>query len=124
MEKEVLENYHNGYNCAQSILKAYAKENNIDEKLILKMATGLGSGMFSKETCGAVSAAIMIMGLKHTNDDPLDRNNTREVFKRIKQFEKEFKEENSSFNCFELKTRYKVDCNNIIRKTAYLLQND
>lgn len=123
MENKVIENYQKGYNCAQAVLMAYAEKNNLDKELILKMSVGLGFGMYSKETCGAVSAAIMILGLKYGNDNPGDRENIRDVFKKIKHFEKEFKEENKSFNCLELKTEHKIDCNDIIRKSVKIIEN-
>lgn len=51
-------------NCAQSVLLSYAKDINLEEATALRMASGFGSGMCMGETCGAVTGAYMVLGMK------------------------------------------------------------
>ncbi len=120
MENICLKNYQNGCNCAQAILKTFACKLNLTEDVAMKLATGLGSGMYTGETCSAVSSAFIAIGLKYGGSD---RVKSKEVFKMIKQYEKEFKEKNSSFNCQELKKVYKKDCKELIKDSAKILDS-
>lgn len=120
MENKALNYYRNGFNCAQSVLKACNEELNLteNENEILKASMGLGTGMFVGETCGAVTGAIMALSLKLGSSEASDRENMRKVFKQIKIFETNFKEKNCTMNCKELKTVYKIDCEKVIKDSA------
>ena len=53
-----------GYNCAQSVLLSYADELKFSRELAQKLAAGFGGGMGkTQETCGAVTGAIMVLGM-------------------------------------------------------------
>lgn len=120
MENIALDNYKNGCNCAQAILKTFAAELELNEETAMKMAVGLGSGMYTGETCGVVSAAFIALGLKHGS---MDKSKAKEVLQMIKQYEKEFKEKNSSLNCKELKVVHKKDCKELVKDSAKILDS-
>lgn len=122
MEKEALYNYENGHNCAQAILKTYAKELDLSEELLMKMSAGLGAGMYIGETCGAVTVSAIVLGLKKGSHLPNDREKNREVVTAVKSFEKEFREKYCSLNCKELKTVCKAQCKNIVEDSAKILK--
>ena len=125
MENKALDYYRNGFNCAQSVLKACNEELNLteNENELLKASMGLGTGMFVGETCGAVTGAIMALSLKLGSSEAADRENMRKVFKQIKIFETNFKEKNCSMNCKELKTIHNIDCQKVIKDSAEQLKN-
>ena len=53
-----------GYNCAQSVVLSFADDLKFSKELAQKMAAGFGGGMGKQqETCGAVTGAIMVLGL-------------------------------------------------------------
>jgi C_GCAxxG_C_C family probable redox protein len=53
-----------GYNCAQSVVLTFADDLKFSKELAQKMAAGFGGGMGKQqETCGAVTGAIMVLGL-------------------------------------------------------------
>jgi len=53
-----------GYNCTQSVLLSFADDLKFSKELAQKMAAGFGGGMGKQqETCGAVTGAIMVLGL-------------------------------------------------------------
>ncbi|MCS5421336.1 MULTISPECIES: C-GCAxxG-C-C family protein [Psychrilyobacter] len=122
MEKKTIENYKCGYNCSQAILKSCSHELEIDEEALIKLSSGLGFGMYTGQTCGAVTAANIIFGLKYGSSDYNDKDSLRKVYKMIKTFETSFKEKNFSLNCGELKKVYKVDCEVLIKTSAEILK--
>lgn len=59
--------HQKGYNCAQAVACAFADQTDLEEKTIFRMAEGLGLGMGGmRGTCGAISAAALLCGLKHS----------------------------------------------------------
>ena len=59
-----------GYNCAQSIIKAYANEVGMKEEDAIRMASALGGGVGRNGLiCGAVSGC----GIDHRNEIRLNR---------------------------------------------------
>ena len=81
-----------GYFCSQIVFATLGEELGIDRKQALRLATGFGAGIaYQGDICGAVSGAIMAIGLKHGNDKPseIDLRNkaiyfTQELIERIK----------------------------------------
>ncbi len=54
------------WNCAQSVLGVFCEDLGLDKETAMKLASGFGAGMARKqEVCGAVTGAIMAVGLKH-----------------------------------------------------------
>ena len=60
-----LQLYRNGFNCAQSVLGAFAEAYGLPEETALQLACGLGGGLRSGEVCGAISGAALVVGLKY-----------------------------------------------------------
>ena len=71
--KEKAQAYHNtGYNCAQSVLAVCGDYTGVDEKTLLAVSGGFGSGLRSGETCGAICGAVMAIGLANPYNDCTD----------------------------------------------------
>lgn len=89
------------FNCAQTVFSLFAPELGIDEKTALKIASGFGGGMNCAETCGAVTGAYMVIGLKHghSTPNPDEKANTKML---VKRFNEKFKEEHGSLICRQL----------------------
>lgn len=51
------------YNCAQSVLMPWAEEMGLTEAQAFALGANFGSGMRHGSTCGAVSAALMVLGM-------------------------------------------------------------
>jgi C_GCAxxG_C_C family probable redox protein len=88
-------------NCAQSVLLAHADEIDVSRDDLIRLGAAFGGGMGEGETCGAVSAALMVIGLKnkssHSFIELKERvQNLSEFFKS--EFEKEF----GSLSCKDL----------------------
>ena len=62
--EQAKELFLSGYNCAQSVVLTFADDLKFSKELAQKMAAGFGGGMGKQqETCGAVTGAIMVLGL-------------------------------------------------------------
>lgn len=56
--------YHmEGYNCAQSVLAAFSDRTGLDAETSLSLGGCFGRGAGSGELCGAVSGALMALGM-------------------------------------------------------------
>lgn len=63
--EKALEYFDNKFNCAQSVLSAFADELGLTEDESLRVACAFGGGMGRQQlTCGAVTGAAMALGLK------------------------------------------------------------
>ena len=59
--------HENGCNCAQAVACAFADETGIPEETLFAACEGFGLGMGGMAaTCGAVSGAVMLAGLKNS----------------------------------------------------------
>jgi len=124
--EQALENHKNGYNCAQAVACTYCDIAGIDEDLMFKMIEGFGAGMGSMEcTCGAVSGAIALAGMKNSNgsDNPTSKAGTYQISKEIL---KKFEKMNGSVICRELKgidtKKVLRSCDGCIRDAAGIIE--
>ncbi len=83
-----------GYACSQCLAGSLAEVLGVDRTLALRFAGAFGSGIgCSGETCGAITGALMLIGLKYGKvlpDDP-DDNLCLEVSQEyIKRFKEKF----------------------------------
>lgn len=76
-DDDALATFKSRFNCSQSVLYAFCDELGFDRQTALRIAAGFGGGIGrSGETCGAVTGAIMVIGLKKgmSLPDPLKSN--------------------------------------------------
>ena len=101
-EEKAVELFCKGYNCAQSTLGAFCEENGLDTEIAFKIANGFGGGMRHGEVCGAVSGAIMAIGLKCGFFVEKDFDQKNFCNKKTVEFLEHFKKENGSVFCRDL----------------------
>jgi C_GCAxxG_C_C family probable redox protein len=94
--------FKQGYNCSQAILAAYAEHPDLRRKTALKLACGFGGGMRMAETCGAVTGAFMVIGLKYGPADAEDKNAKEKTYELVREFAEKFNSRNGSVICKEL----------------------
>ena len=126
--KDAAAYFNDGFNCAQAILSAYCTEFGLDQKTALKIACGLGAGMGRRqETCGAVSGAYLVIGLKYGTKE--------KTYAMVREFARRFEERNKSTNCRALlgvdlisgdkrvaAERVKQVCPQVVRDAAEILE--
>jgi len=75
MKEKAADIFNGGHNCAQAVLGAFCEEYGLDTDTALRIARGLGSGVRNAEICGAVSGAVLVIGLKYGHDKALKFEN-------------------------------------------------
>lgn len=88
-----------GYNCAQSVVLALAGRYGLDPQTAVRLATGFGVGMARGETCGAVSGAIMVLGLAGGGGGPDGAAAKAATYARVKEFYGRFIDRHGSCLC-------------------------
>jgi C_GCAxxG_C_C family probable redox protein len=98
---DLVDDQFSKFNCAQTVFSLFSQELGIDEKTALKIASGFGGGMACAETCGAVTGAYMVIGLKHghATSKPDEKANTKMM---VKKFNEKFIVEHGSMICKKL----------------------
>ncbi len=92
--------YRQGYNCAQSVLAGFCPKFGLDQTLALRLTTALGGGMGrTGQTCGAVSGALMVIGLKYSQVDPQDKETKELAYQMAQRFVAEFRLRHNDINC-------------------------
>ena len=101
--EKAVENHKEGYNCAQAVACAYCGLTGADEAMVFQMMEGYGAGMGGMEcTCGAVSGAVALAGLKNSSGSV--KNPTKgATYKLSRELVRRFQEKNGSVICRELK---------------------
>jgi C_GCAxxG_C_C family probable redox protein len=100
--EEAVERFKNGFNCSQAVFSSYSGQFGLDCESALKVATGFGGGMRMSETCGAVTGAFMVLGLKYGNATAQDQQAKEKTYEMINEFTNRFKNRNGSVVCREL----------------------
>lgn len=96
-------NFREGYNCAQSVLLAFANKVGLKEDEALKLASSFGGGMGRlREVCGAVSAMFMIAGILKGYTEPNNDIVKANHYKLIQDLAAEFKLKHGTIICREL----------------------
>lgn len=57
------------HNCAQAVLEAFAPECELTQEQAAKLGAHFGSGMKIAATCGAITGALMVIGMLGGDDD-------------------------------------------------------
>lgn len=95
--------YKQGYTCTQSILASFAGRYDLPQNLAFRMGEPFGAGTScTGDMCGAVTGAIMVLGLQYgsvlSNDDAA-RSYT---YQRVHELIQRFKEIHGSIQCTDL----------------------
>ena len=73
--------------CSQSVLVPFSEEFGLSKELALKIANGFGGGMARRqEVCGAVTGAIMAIGLKYGKTEPHDKAAHQKTYDTVNAF--------------------------------------
>ena len=100
--EEAVACFKDGFTCSQAIMAAYGPTVGLDRDAAIKIASGFGGGMGRlAETCGAVTAAFMVLGLKF-GSPTTDRQAKEAVYALVREFAARFKAIHGSIICRDL----------------------
>ncbi len=96
--------YHQeGFNCAESVLLALCREMGIESSLIPRIATGFGGGIgHTGDICGAVTGAVMALGIRFGRSDPQDKETRDKLYLLVESFLREAEKNLGHLDCLSL----------------------
>lgn len=96
-------NFKVGFNCAQSVLLAFADKVGLTDEDALRLASSFGGGMGRlREVCGAVSAMFMVAGMLKGYTEPNNDEIKARHYQLIQDLAAEFKTKHGTIICREL----------------------
>jgi C_GCAxxG_C_C family probable redox protein len=89
-----------GFNCAQSIFSAFAWRYGISSEFAVRLSAPFGAGMGRQgEVCGALTGALMILGLQYGPEQPGDKE---DIYRIAHEFILQFQQRHGAIHCREL----------------------
>jgi C_GCAxxG_C_C family probable redox protein len=100
---EAVASFNSGFSCSQAICTAYFQTFGIDRVTARKVSCGFGAGIArSGNLCGAVSGAIMVIGLAYGMARSGDVAAKEKTYRAVNDFLREFTRRNGSTDCTPL----------------------
>jgi C_GCAxxG_C_C family probable redox protein len=95
--------YKQTFTCSQAVCAAFGSRLGLDKETALKISCAFGGGCSRLGlTCGAVTGAFMVIGLKYGRSTPDDTAAKEKTYSLTQEFAKRFVQKNGSLNCTEL----------------------
>jgi len=94
--------FSSGFNCAQSVIAVFCEKYGMDKETALKIAGGLGGGFRSADICGAVSGAVLVVGLKYGQSIDGDTDTKQNCSAKTIEFLNEFRARNKAITCRDI----------------------
>jgi C_GCAxxG_C_C family probable redox protein len=92
-----------GFNCSQALLSTYGDANGLPRDTALRVAGAFGAGMGHRgDTCGAVTGALMVVGLTYGQSTPEDEAAKEKTYGLAAEFCRRFKSTHESIVCRDL----------------------
>lgn len=97
------ETFAAGFNCGQAVLLPFALERGLSRETALALAGGLGAGLGRlQETCGAVTGAILALGLAGGQTAPEDAAAKARTYARVQTLAAQFAAAHGTIRCRDL----------------------
>jgi len=93
--KKAADYYDEGLYCSQAVLGAFCEKYGVEKETAFRISCGLNSGVRCAEVCGAVTGAVLVIGLKY--GDSANNCNAKTA-----EFIEHFINKNSSIICRSL----------------------
>ncbi|MDR0923511.1 MAG: C-GCAxxG-C-C family protein [Hungatella sp.] len=100
--EEIRELFLKGIDCSQVVVGAFAEELGADRQMLRKVSACFGGGMQCGETCGAVSGALMVLGMKYGHSEEGDTGQKQVMKQKTGEFKRLFGEKYPSCICRDL----------------------
>jgi C_GCAxxG_C_C family probable redox protein len=95
--------FDEGFNCAQAVFSAIAETSGLPLDMALRIATPFGGGIArAGQTCGAVTGALMALGLTFGTASAADKEGKERQYRIAQDLMERFKERHGSTVCRDL----------------------
>lgn len=99
-----------GYNCSQSVAAAFAPEMGMDEKTVLRLASGFGGGVGGlRSACGAVTGMAMVLSAIRGYDEPDDPEAKKHLYADVRRLGEAFMQEHGTIVCRDLLAKADIE---------------
>jgi C_GCAxxG_C_C family probable redox protein len=136
---DAVADFEDGLNCCQTILKTYGGLLGIARESALRLGTGFGGGIARHgAVCGAVSGAVMVIGIKYGMTHKNDTEAKDKTYELVSEFIDKFKTKHNSIICKDLlgcdlstpegkeqaknEDKFKKECPEFVRTAAEILE--
>jgi C_GCAxxG_C_C family probable redox protein len=99
---EAVDCFCRGAACSQAIVGTYGPLVGLVREQGIRLSCGFAGGMRLAQTCGAVTGAFMVLGLKHAGPNCDQRDGRENVYAAIRDFAARFQQRNHTVVCKEL----------------------
>jgi C_GCAxxG_C_C family probable redox protein len=100
---EAVAAFNGGFSCSQAICSTYFQAFGVDRVTARKVSCGFGAGISrSGDICGAVSGAIMVIGLAYGMARSGDVASKEKTYRAVNDFLREFRQRNGAVDCTSL----------------------
>jgi C_GCAxxG_C_C family probable redox protein len=138
--EEAVAYFEKGFTCSQAVFATYAESLGLKLEIALPIADVFFAGIGGMaETCGAVTGAFMVIGLKYGRVHAEDSESKEKTRRLIKEFVKRFKNHHGTLTCKTLldvdistdegmeaaneKKLFEIRCTKFVRDAAEILEN-
>lgn len=95
--------FKEGFNCAQSVVAAFADMYGFTREQALHISASFGGGIGRmRETCGAACGMFLLAGLEKCALEGKDRESKAENYTLVQELAEEFKKRNGALRCADL----------------------
>ncbi|OGD24954.1 MAG: hypothetical protein A2Y69_12325 [Candidatus Aminicenantes bacterium RBG_13_59_9] len=95
--------FEQGFSCSQAVLTAFSESLGLDREKALKISQPFGGGMASLGmTCGAVTGAMLAIGLKYGRTRPEDEEAKQKTYRLVRELLRRFEGRHGSVVCRDL----------------------
>jgi len=92
--------FRQGFSCSQAVLAAFADLGGLDPEQALRLGEGFAGGVCGLgKTCGAVSGAVLAIGLVHGRTRPDDAAAREGTASRVRRLTAEFRWRHGALDC-------------------------
>lgn len=103
LSDKAVSTFQGDFVCSQAVFSTYAPLLGLDRETALRISNGFGGGMARMgETCGALTGAFMLMGLKYGADQPGQETHKEKTYEMIRNLVSQFEKEFGTIRCREL----------------------
>lgn len=99
-KEQAIEYFKQGYNCSQAVVLTFKDVLTIDAEELCKIASPFGGGLSRmRETCGAVSGMVLVLGNLIGYSTPEMGEKKHELYKNTQEILKIFEKRYGSLTC-------------------------
>ena len=119
-----MERFSSGCNCCQAVVTAFCKDYDVPEPIAMHMGSAFGGGMRRKEVCGAVTGALMALGMKYGPGSVDDKKAKETANAKTAEYMAEFEQRHGSYLCRDLRGKNSrgESCSELVAGAASLLE--